>query len=80
VAVEGTRFPKKNPGCHPLHESERPSVHRVDGVTWLLEQGSDPEARDDGDLLPGDYWSVSSPHYATLRTLLDAARHGCGLK
>jgi uncharacterized protein len=52
----------------------------VDGAAWLLEQGADPEARDDEDLLPEDHWSVSSPHHATFCDLLDAARHGCGLK
>jgi uncharacterized protein len=50
------------------------------GVTWLLEQGADPEARDEKGRLPEDTVSVSSPHYATLCALLEAARQGCGLK
>jgi palmitoyltransferase ZDHHC13/17 len=52
----------------------------VDGVTWLLEQGADPEARDRYGRLPENILSMSSPHHATLRARLDAARQGCGLK
>jgi ankyrin repeat protein len=52
----------------------------VNGVAWLLEQKADPEARDEKERLPEDHWSVDSPHHATLLDLLDAARHGCGLK
>jgi uncharacterized protein len=50
------------------------------GVAWLLERGADPDTRDGQGHLPEDYLSVPSPHYATLRGLLDAARQGCGLK
>jgi uncharacterized protein len=52
----------------------------VDGVTLLLEQGADPDARDGEGHLPEDLLFVSSPHHATLCALLEAARHGCGLK
>jgi uncharacterized protein len=54
--------------------------HWVDGAAWLLEQGADPEARDRQGRLPEDLLSMSSPHHATLRARLDAARQGCGLK
>jgi ankyrin repeat protein len=52
----------------------------VDGVALLLKYGADPEARDEKGRLPEDEWPVDSPHRATLLDLLDAARHGCGLK
>jgi hypothetical protein len=52
----------------------------VDGVVLLLEYGADPEARDCQGRLPEDRLAVWFPHYATLCDLLNAARHGCGLK
>jgi ankyrin repeat protein len=52
----------------------------VDGVTWLLEQGADPDAQNDQEHRPEEVVSGFSPHYAVLCTRLEAARHGCGLK
>jgi uncharacterized protein len=56
------------------------SYEWMDGVALLLEQGADPDVRDRRGRLPKDHGSVSSPHYATLCALLEAARGGCGLK
>jgi uncharacterized protein len=50
------------------------------GVVVLLEQGANPDARDQKGRLPEDHLPVSSPRRATLCALLEAARHGCGLK
>jgi uncharacterized protein len=52
----------------------------VDGVAWLLEQGADPAVRDRLGRLPEDCLERFSPCYTSLLGLLDAARHGCGLK
>jgi hypothetical protein len=52
----------------------------VDGVALLLQHGADPDARDDQGNLPEDFLFVSTPGYATLCTLLDEVRPGCGLK
>jgi ankyrin repeat protein len=52
----------------------------VDGMALLLEHNADPNAQDHRGRIPGYNWSAFNPRYATLRDLLDAARHGCGLK
>jgi hypothetical protein len=52
----------------------------VAGVTWLLDQGADPDAQTDQGHRPQEVVSVFIPHYAALCDLLEAARHGCGLK
>jgi uncharacterized protein len=52
----------------------------IEGATLLLEYGANPEAQDQQGRLPEDTWPVSSPRRATLCALLDAARHGCGLR
>jgi ankyrin repeat protein len=52
----------------------------VDGVTWLLEQGANPDAQTDRGHRPEEVVSMSSPHYATLCARLKAVRHDCGLK
>jgi uncharacterized protein len=52
----------------------------MDGVALLLERGTDPDARDRQGRLPEDHGSVFGPRHATLLGLLEAARHGCGLK
>jgi ankyrin repeat protein len=62
----------------PLHYAC--SREWVNGVALLLQHGADPDTRDHQNCLPEDYWSVSSPHYATFCTLLDDARRGYGLK
>jgi ankyrin repeat protein len=73
-------------GVHAPNLAGRTALHCacshewVDGVALLLERGADPEARDERGRLPEDRLSKFSPRYATLLALLDAARHGCGLK
>jgi ankyrin repeat protein len=52
----------------------------VDGVALLLEYGADPEAQDHQGRLPEHSLFASISCDVAIRTLLDAARQGCGLK